>query len=188
MRYLNLGEILYIHDRIIRDSGGSHGIRNQGGLESAIALPRQVFGETELYPLITDKAGILCFSIVSNHPFVDGNKRTGHAAMETFLVLNGTEVSADVDEQERIFLALASGRMTREKFVLWLQNNVRHTEKSDERRIIAPVHPGEILLEEFLMRRSPCVWGCSLEYLRDSGSVCKRITIRTWPRTNWRSD
>lgn len=126
MRYLNLGEILYIHDSIIRDSGGSHGIRNQGGLESALALPRQAFGETELYPSIIDKAAILCFSIVKNHPFVDGNKRVGHAAMETFLVLNGMEVSADVDEQEQIFLNLASGKMTREEFLLWLQNNVRH--------------------------------------------------------------
>jgi len=50
MRYLSLSEVLYIHERIIKDTGGSHGIRNQGGLESALALPRQVFGETELYP------------------------------------------------------------------------------------------------------------------------------------------
>jgi death on curing protein len=125
MRYLNLGEILYIHDRIIRDSGGSHGIRNQGGLESALALPRQTFGGAELYPSIIDKTGVLCFSIIKNHPFVDGNKRVGHAAMETFLVMNGMEVSADVDEQEQIFLNLASSGMTREEFVLWLQNNVR---------------------------------------------------------------
>ena len=125
MRYLKLGEILYIHDHIIRESGGSHGIRNQGGLESALALPRQTFGETELYPSIIDKAAILCFSIVINHPFVDGNKRVGHAAMETFLVLNGMEVSADVDEQEQIFLNLASGGMTRGEFLGWLRNNVK---------------------------------------------------------------
>ena len=124
MRYLNLGEVLYIHDRIIKDTGGSHGIRNQGSLESALALPRQVFGETELYPSIIDKAAILCFSIINNHPFVDGNKRLGHAAMETFLVLNGMEISADIDEQEQTFLNLASGKMTREEFVLWLQNNM----------------------------------------------------------------
>jgi death on curing protein len=125
MRYLSLSEILYVHDRIIKDSGGSHGIWNQGGLESALALPRQVFGEIELYPSIIDKAAILCFSIIKNHPFVDGNKRVGHAAMEIFLVLNGMEVSADIDEQERIFLNLASGKTTREEFVLWLQNSIR---------------------------------------------------------------
>jgi len=74
---LTLCEILYVHDRIIKDSGGSHGIWNQGGLGSALPLPRQVFGETELYPSIVEKAAILCFSIIQNHPFVDGNKRVG---------------------------------------------------------------------------------------------------------------
>jgi len=118
MRYLRLSEILYLHNCIIKESGGSHGIRNQGGLESALALPRQFFGETELYPSIIDKAAILCFSIIKNHPFVDGNKRVGHAAMETFLVLNGTEISANVDEQEQIILNLASSQMTREELLI----------------------------------------------------------------------
>ena len=58
-----------------------------------------------------------------NHPFVDGNKRTGHAAMETFLVLNGLEINASVDEQERMVLAIASGKLERGAFVEWLQQN-----------------------------------------------------------------
>jgi len=123
MRYLNLGEILFLHEKIIETSGGSYGIRNMGGLESALALPRQSFGDIELYPSIIDKAAIICFSIINNHPFIDGNKRVGHAAMETFLVLNGMEISAGVDDQEKIILNMASGQIKHEEFVLWLKSN-----------------------------------------------------------------
>ena len=58
------------------------------------------FGGTELYPTLVEKAAALGFSLIKNHPFVDGNKRVGHAAMETFLVLNGHEIDAPVPEQE----------------------------------------------------------------------------------------
>lgn len=78
-------------------------------LESAIAQPRMTFDGAELYPTIVEKASALGFSLVMNHPFVEGNKRTGHAAMETFLVLNGLEIQASVEEQEKIILQLAAG-------------------------------------------------------------------------------
>jgi death-on-curing protein len=81
-------------------------------------------GGDDLYPSVLDKAGALGFALIMNHPFVDGNKRTGHAAMETFLVLNGHELQASVDEQERVILSLAAGEMGREAFVSWLQANV----------------------------------------------------------------
>jgi len=64
---------------------------------------------SDLYPTLAEKAAALCFSLVGNHPFVDGNKRVGHATMETFLVLNGTEIDASVGEQERVMLDLAAG-------------------------------------------------------------------------------
>jgi death-on-curing protein len=98
MRYLTLGEVLELYHRIIRQSGGSQGIRDLGALESALAQPRMTFGNQELYPTVVEKASALGFSLIKNHPFVDGNKRTGHAAMETFLVLNGFEIDASVDE------------------------------------------------------------------------------------------
>jgi death on curing protein len=69
------------------------------------------FGGEDLYPSLLEKAAALGFSIIMNHPFVDGNKRTGHAAMETFLILNGMEINASVDEQERVVLAIASGEL-----------------------------------------------------------------------------
>lgn len=126
MRYLSLSEILYLHDRILKESGGRQGIRNQGGLESALALPRQTFGETELYPSIIEKAAILCFSLVKNHPFIDGNKRVSHAAMEIFLVQNGMDIFATVDEQEKLMIDLASGRTSHEELVSWLQEKIGH--------------------------------------------------------------
>jgi death on curing protein len=92
-------------------------------LESAIAQPRMTFGGEELYPSLLEKAAALGFSIIMNHPFVDGNKRTGHAATETFLVLNRMEINASVDEQERVVLEIASGELGREAFVEWLQQN-----------------------------------------------------------------
>ncbi|MEO1149149.1 MAG: type II toxin-antitoxin system death-on-curing family toxin, partial [Cyanobacteria bacterium J06638_22] len=73
--------------------------------------PRMTFGGEDLYPTLVDKAAALGFSLVMNHPFVDGNKRTGHAAMETFLVMNDLEILAPVDEQELIILSLYSTRL-----------------------------------------------------------------------------
>lgn len=125
MRYLTLPEILEVYQRVMQQSGGLVGIRDLGALESAVAQPRMTFGGAELYPTVVEKAASLGFSLIQNHPFVDGNKRTAHAAMETFLVLNGYEIRATVDEQERVILQVASGRMNRDAFVRWLN---AHTE------------------------------------------------------------
>jgi len=126
MRYLSLREILELHDKIIEVSGGARGIRDMRALESAINQPRLTFNRTDLYPDILTKAAALCFFLVMNHPFVDGNKRIGHAAMETFLILNGFEIEASVDEQEQIILQLASGELNRETFTAWLTDHVIH--------------------------------------------------------------
>ncbi|WP_448572879.1 type II toxin-antitoxin system death-on-curing family toxin [Trichothermofontia sp.] len=123
MRFLTLIEVLELHHRVIEQSGGALGVRDVGLLESAIAQPRMTFGGEDLYPSLIDKAAALGFSIIMNHPFLDGNKRTGHAAMETFLILNGMEINAPVDEQERVVLAIASGKLGREALVEWLQQN-----------------------------------------------------------------
>ena len=124
IRYLNLVEVLALHRQIIEQSKGAMGIRDLGSLESALAQPRMTFAGEDLYPTIVDKASALGFSIVMNHPFIDGNKRTGHATMETFLILNGLEINAYVDEQERVILALASGQLERDAFTKWLQGSV----------------------------------------------------------------
>ncbi|TVR08077.1 MAG: type II toxin-antitoxin system death-on-curing family toxin, partial [Phormidium sp. GEM2.Bin31] len=106
-------------------SGGELGIRNLGLLESAIIQPKMTFNAEDLYPSLLEKAAALGFSIIMNHPFVDGNKRTGHAATEIFLVLNRVNITASVDDQERLVLAIASSNLGREAFVEWLQENKR---------------------------------------------------------------
>ncbi len=124
MRYLTLSEVLELHRRIIGQSGGALGVLNLGALESALVQPRMTFGGRELYPSIVDKAAALGYSLIQNHPFLDGNKRTGHAAMEIFLFLNNFEIQSSVDEQERIVLQVASGEMDREAFTVWLRDHV----------------------------------------------------------------
>ncbi|MCE7919677.1 MAG: type II toxin-antitoxin system death-on-curing family toxin [Anaerolineae bacterium] len=124
MRYLTVGEVMEIYSRVMTQSGGSVGILDLGALESAVAQPRMTFNRKELYPTIFEKASALGFSLIQNHPFVDGNKRTGHAAMETFLMLNGYEISASVDEQVDIILGVASGKIDRNAFTDWLRNHI----------------------------------------------------------------
>jgi len=124
MRYLTVGEVMEIYSRVMRQSGGAVGILDLGALESAVAQPRMTFNSKELYPTIVEKASALGFSLIQNHPFVDGNKRIGHAAIETFLMLNGCEISASVDEQVEIVLGVASGKVDRQMFTNWLQDHV----------------------------------------------------------------
>ena len=124
MRYLTLSETLDLHRRVIGQSGGALGILDLGALESALAQPRMTFGGKELYPNIMDKAAALAYSLIQNHPFLDGNKRTGHAAMEVYLYLNGFEIQSSVHEQERTILQVAAGKMDREAFTVWLGDHV----------------------------------------------------------------
>ena len=123
MRYLSISEVLELHERLIASSGGSTGIRDLGALESAVSQPHTTFAQQELYLDLVDKASALCFSLVMNHPFVDGNKRVGHAAMETFLILNKSEIDCSIDEQERTILDLAAGKLDRDGFTNWLKKH-----------------------------------------------------------------
>lgn len=124
MRYLTLIEVIELYRRIMDRSGGAVGIQSLDALESAVAQPRMTFDGEELHLTIVEKASALGFSLIRNHPFVDGNKRTGHAAMESFLMLNGYEINASVDEQEKVILQLASGEIGREDFATWLGAHV----------------------------------------------------------------
>lgn len=131
MRYLKLNEVLDIHRHILEQSGGMAGIRDFGALESALAQPKMTFEGADLYPTLADKAVALGYSLINNHPFVDGNKRIGHAAMEIFLILNGFEIEANIDEQERIILGVASGNVKREALKDWLDLHLVRSRKRD---------------------------------------------------------
>ncbi len=124
VRYLSLEQVLEAHRQIIIESGGGDGVRDRGTVESAIAQPAMTFGGQELYPSLKAKAAALGFSLINNHPFVDGNKRIGHATMATFVRLNGFRISAPVDEQEVFVLRLAAGEATREELVEWLRAHI----------------------------------------------------------------
>src|SRR5690348_2906820 len=87
--------------------------RDRCALESAVAQPEASFGGKELYPDLASKAAALAHSLIQNHAFVDGNKRIGHAAMEVFLLLNGYEINSSVDDQEKIIIDVASGKVSR---------------------------------------------------------------------------
>jgi death on curing protein len=124
MRYLSLAEVLELHRATIEYTGGAQGLRDLGALEAAVAQSRMTFGGQELYPSLVEKAAALGFSLIKNHPFVDDNKRVGHAAMETFLVLNGYELSALVDEVERIILGIAAATVSRQDLATWLGEHI----------------------------------------------------------------
>jgi death-on-curing protein len=125
MRYLALSEVVELHRRLLEATGGAVGIRDLGALESAVAQLKMTVAGSDLYPSLAEKAAALCFSLVANHPFVDGNKRVGHAAMETFLVVNGAEIDAGLEEQERVMLELAAGRINRGQLANWLGQHLK---------------------------------------------------------------
>lgn len=123
-RFLSLTEVLDLYDRVLQVGGGASAIRDLGALESALAQPRASFDERELYPTLIDKAAAMGFSLIRNHPFVDGNKRIGHAAVEVFLVLNGHQLDAGIDDAERMILGVAAGVIDREAFAKWIREHL----------------------------------------------------------------
>ena len=123
-RYLTTRDIIVIYQQVMSQSGGLAGIRSLAGIESAAAQPQASFSGNDLHESRAEKAAALAFSLIQNHPFIDGNKRIGHAAMEVFLILNGYEILADVDEQERMILGVASSAIGRVEFAAWLQDHL----------------------------------------------------------------
>ena len=121
MRYLSLVEVLELHRLVVEQTGGSGAIRDLGLLQSAVAQPRMTFEGRDLYTSIEEKTAALGFSLIRNHPFVDGNKRVGHAAMETFLSLNSYELTASVEESEHIIVRVADASASREELAEWLR-------------------------------------------------------------------
>lgn len=120
-QFLALAEVLTLYERVVAVGGGAFGIRDLGALRSAVAQPHATFDGRDLYPTLAEKAAALSFSLILNHPFVDGNKRVGHAALEVFLVLNGFELNASIDDAERVILGVAAGTISRETLVQWIR-------------------------------------------------------------------
>lgn len=131
MKSLSLEQLLWIHLRVIETSGGDPAILDRGKIESALAQPRMTFDGEPLYPTLAKKAAALGFSLIKNHPFLDGNKRTGIMAVLAFLGRNGYELRAPVDESEAIVLGIADGSINRDAFAKWIRvHMVRKRQKS----------------------------------------------------------
>ncbi len=124
-RYLSSGQDLFIHARLIERFGRIHGLRDSGALEAAISRPQATFGGKDLYPDIMSKAAALAHSLLINHPFVDGNKRTAFACMELFLQENNYVISADDDACEEMILRVIRKEMDDRGIATWLRKNSR---------------------------------------------------------------
>jgi death-on-curing protein len=121
--YLTPEQVLFIHSRLVTETGGSHGVRDLGLLESAVARPRATFDGQELYPDLFTKTAALMDSLINNHPFLDGNKRTGITAAGLFLLINGWKLSASSQALETITLQVASEGMEVTALAGWLRKN-----------------------------------------------------------------
>ena len=110
MNMLTKQQILLLHTQLIRQSGGTDGVRDEGMLDSAISQPLQTFDNMELYPDIVDKAVRLGYGLITNHPFVDGNKRIGTHAMLVTLDINGIELQYQDEDLIQLILKIASGK------------------------------------------------------------------------------
>jgi len=118
-----LEDILAVHEFSINKYGGGSGIRDAGSLESAIARPFQTFGGNDLYPTIFEKAAALGESLIINHPFVDGNKRTGFLAIFALLREENYLSTASQDDAYDFTIKIATGEFKFEAIVEWLQQN-----------------------------------------------------------------
>ena len=123
---IEVSEVIRLHHILIDNFGGSPGIRDLPGLESALARPFQTYEGKDLYPSIYEKAAALVGSVLINHPFVDGNKRTGYSLLRIYLGLYGFEISASVDNRYELVIDIASGTLKFDGILAWLKN---HTKK-----------------------------------------------------------
>jgi death-on-curing protein len=121
--FLSLDEIVEIHSGQIERYGGSEGLRDAAGLESAAATPQATYGGEFLHPSIPAMAAAYLFHLCQNHAFIDGNKRVGANASITFLLLNGFEPTFDELELVNTVLAVASGVMSKATLTEWFERH-----------------------------------------------------------------
>ena len=121
--WLTPEQVLFLHSRLVEETGGLHGVRDLPMLLSALGRPQATFSGRELYPDIYSKAGALLDSLIRNHPFLDGNKRTAIAAAAIFLRLNGFSLEVNHGEMVRFTLACAQAQVGLEGIALWLREN-----------------------------------------------------------------
>jgi death-on-curing protein len=122
--YLSIDQVEELHALQLQHYGGSPGLRDQGGLESAVARPAMTFGGEDLYPDHASKAAALMHSLVMNHPYVDGNKRVGAHAAILFLRMNGQRLEMTSTELEELTLTVAKAELDAEALAIWFRQRI----------------------------------------------------------------
>ena len=123
---ISIEETEKIHKVLVDTFGGTHGIRDLDALQSALARPFQTFDNADLYPSVLEKAASLIESLLNNHPFVDGNKRTGYVLTRLFLLTNKYNIEATQQDKYDFVINIASGKIRYEEILMWLKS---HTKK-----------------------------------------------------------
>jgi death on curing protein len=123
MKYLSTEEILLLHFNVIQDYGGSHGVRDEGRVKSVVQAPKlEAFGEQQ-YKTVHKKAAVYLRNIIADHPFVDGNKRTGVTVTAIHLFRNGYALTAKTKELEDFAVKVAVNKLSIEDIAVWLKTH-----------------------------------------------------------------
>ncbi|MBD2165108.1 type II toxin-antitoxin system death-on-curing family toxin [Calothrix membranacea FACHB-236] len=120
-RFLSTSQVIKIHERQIEIFGGTTGIRDAGLLDSALAQPQATFGGELLHPTIYKQAAAYPYHLAMNHPFIDGNKRTAFAVMDTFLTLNGYSLNLSADETYNMVIRVVQREISKEELSAFLE-------------------------------------------------------------------
>lgn len=123
MKYLSIEEVLFLYDQIIQKTGGKQGIRSPELLFSAVERPKASFAGKDLYPDICSKASALVHSLILNHPFIDGNKRTALACLFRFLEINGVKLKVNFKQLINFALNIENKKMSFKKIIFWLKKH-----------------------------------------------------------------
>ena len=124
-QYLSITKVLFVHDRAVKEFGGSFGIRDIGLVESAVARPQASFDGNDLYQSIYDKTAALLQSLLKNHPFVDGNKRTAWVSAVALLKMKGWQIIAKEDEVVEFMVRVANENLSVDEIAGWVKKNCK---------------------------------------------------------------
>ena len=122
---ISIKEVEQIHNLLIEEFGGAKGIRDLGALDAAINRPFATFDQQELYPNPVDKAAAIIESILINHPFVDGNKRTGYVLMRLLLLQSGQDIQSEQEEKYDFVISIATGQLTFNGIKDWIERKLQ---------------------------------------------------------------
>ena len=120
-RFLSISQVLDIHQDEINSFGGTSGVRDEGLLDSALAQPQATFCGELLHPTIGEQAAAYLYHLVMNHPFIDGNKRTAFAVMDTFITLNGYSLNLSEEEAYNLVIRVVQREISKEELSAFLK-------------------------------------------------------------------